>query len=962
MTQDLSANTTLAHYRIVAKIGAGGMGEVFLAEDSRLRRKVALKLLPPEFTHDKQRLHRFEQEAQTASALNHPNIVTIYEVGAEAGVNFIATEFIDGQTLRQKMRSGLLPLSETLDIAQQVTSALVAAHQAGIVHRDIKPENIMVRPDGLAKVLDFGLAKLSAPATDAIDHEANTIAQGLTRPGIILGTLHYMSPEQVRGQRLDARSDIFSFGAVLYELLTGQGPFVRPTNSDVIAAILAEPTPPLAQVKEGVPPELQRILAKALQKDKTARYQTSQDLLTDLKSLSRELEFKAQMGRTNEMATHVPEPVKAKRFSWVQALALVLLLSLMISAVWWFASRRNTLTEAPVGAALKTAEVVSWRSAPGEIYSIGSFSPDGKRVAFVSTSSGTRNIQVKQTSANAPPVETTKDEFRNDHPVWSPDGEEIAFISRRGNQTGLWRIPYLGGSPTLISTVAGDDTIPMLWSQAGLLYYQTRQNLFALDMKSGQTKQLINFDTATAVDAISISPDEKLVAYITAANDLWQLWLAPASGGTPKLIVNSKAEIRNIVWHADNRRVLYSAVGDGVFQIFVTDIDGHDPVQITFGDKDSLALDVSADGAKILLGSSKEESDVWGVYVAKAEEFAFTSDINAELWPSVAPDGKTVAFQSIRNLSQGNNLFNGAILTKPTDADPPPAQLVADGFLPTWSPDGQQFAFMRIVGSTNNLWTIKATGGEEKQLTTRGLPGVNNTVLPYNRAQASYASWSPDSSKLAYVANTSGASNVWLVAADGSSDTQITNNSDANVILNSPLWSADGKRIAYTSSLNNVVDGKQNYGVWVVEVETKQPKIIQQAENFLRLLGWSAGDRGLLLAATKSKTVSASLTEVGVTEIPLAAGGPRAITTQPSTYIYNIHLSAERQTIAFVSRQDGKDNIWTIPTAGGTARKLTANQDARLYFSSLAWQPDGKVIFFGKQIRYSQLSMITNFK
>lgn len=960
MNKELSANTSLSHYRIVSKIGAGGMGEVYLAEDPRLGRKVALKVLPPEFTSDKQRLRRFEQEARTASALNHPNIVTIYEVGAENDLNFIVTEFIDGQTLRQKIRAGLLTLNEALDITQQITSALVAAHEAGIVHRDIKPENIMIRPDGLAKVLDFGLAKSSAPALGSIDQEAQTIAKGLTKPGMMLGTLHYMSPEQVRGLPLDARSDIFSLGTVIYEMLTGQGPFDRPTKGDVIAAILTETTPPLSQVKQGVPPELQRILAKALQKNKEERYQTCKDLLLDIKSLTRELEFTSQMGRTNEVATNRTSPIKTKRLSLLQALAIVLVAGLAISAVWWFVAKRNPQSETP--SSLKTAEVFSWRSTPGEIYSIGSFSPDGMKVAMVSTTSGTRNIQVKQTSANAPPVQTTKDEFNNNHPIWSPDGEELAFFSTRGNQQGIWRIPYLGGSPALIKTVQDGDTGPRYWSKAGVLYYQAKQNLFALDMKSGQTTQLTNFDaTTTRANLLSISPDEKLIAYITSAGELWSLCTVPAHGGAPKVIVNGATEIRNPVWHSDSRRLLYNTLVDGVFQIFVTDIDGSKPVQITFGDKDSLALDVSEDGAKILYGSSKEESDVWGVNLAKADEFSLTSDINSELWPNVSANGQTVAFQSIRNLSQGDTLFSGAILTKPTDSDAPPTQLVTNGFLPTWSPDGSQLAFMRIVGGDYNVWTIKATGGEETQLTHSGVAPMQFTVLPYNRIQASYIGWSPDNGRIAYAASKSGASNVCLVSADGSSDAQLTNNSDANVLFHSPLWSSDGKRIAYTSRLNKVVEGKLNYGVWVLEVETKVAKVVFQSESFLRLLGWSEDEKGLVLATFKGKT-GVALTAVDLTEISLATGTQRSITTQPSTYLYNIHLSADRRTIAFVSNQDGKDNIWIIPSRGGAAKILTANKDARMYFSSLAWTPDGKNIFFGKQSRYSVLTMITNFK
>lgn len=939
------------------------MGEVFLATDTKLKRKVALKLLPPEFTDDSQRLRRFEREAQTASALNHPNIITIYEVGVEAGLNFIATEFIEGLTLRQRMREARLSINETLEIAQQVTSALVAAHQAGIVHRDLKPENIMIRPDGLVKVLDFGLAKLSTLSAEMIDNEADTMVHGVTQPGMILGTLHYMSPEQVRGQPLDARSDIFSLAAVIYEMITNQGPFERSTKGDVIAAILAETPPPLLHENEGIPPELQRILAKALQKDRNERYQTSRDLLLDLKSLSRELEFTAKIGRTNEASIQLTAPLTPPRRPagfWV--LAIVLPAMLVLGAVWWFAFKSQPLTEAPARSSWKTVEVTSWRSTPGEIYSIGSFSPDGLKVALVSNAGGTRNIQVMQTSANSPPVQTTKDEFNNDNPIWSPDGEEIAFFSTRGNQQGIWRIPYLGGSPTLIQTVQVGDTIPRYWSKSGVLYYEARQNLFAFDIKSKQTTQLTSFEAPTSTaNSFSISPDEKRIAYITSAGNSWSVWATPARGGTPARIIDGPAEIRNTVWHPDGRRLLYSSMVDGVFQIFVIDNEGGKPVQIIFGDKDSLALDVSTDGSRILSGSSKEESEIWGVNVAKAEEYALTSDINSELWPNAAPDGKTLAFQSVRNLSQGDKLFSGAILTRPTEGDAQPGQLVTNAFLPNWSPDGKQLAFMRVAGETHNLWTIKATGGEEKQLTKDGISPVQNSVLPYNRNQTSYFSWSPDSSSIAYPAKRNGTQNIWLVAADGAGDSQLTNNNDSNLLLQSPLWSSDSKRLAYTSKPNKPVEGKLIYGVWVIDVKTREARLLFQSENFLRLLGWSEAETGLVLATVKAKT-AVPLTEVTLTEVSLTNSAQRSITTQPATYPYNVHLSADRRKIAFVSQQDGKDNIWLIPAAGGAAKILTANRDPRLYFSSLAWSPDGKAIFFGKQSRYSLLSMITNFK
>ncbi len=279
----------LGHYRLLSRLGAGGMGEIHLAEDSRLGRKVALKILPAEFVADADRVRRFEQEARAVSALNHPNILVIYEIGKERGVHFIATEFIEGQTLRQKLDEGKLKVCETLDIGAQIAEALQAAHATGIVHRDIKPENIMLRPDGYVKVLDFGLARVSEKSKPNSDPDAPTIEDIETNPGTVMGTAHYMSPEQARGLKVDARSDIFSFGIVLYEMLAGQKPFTGQTMSDVLAAILRAEPPPLS-----LPIELDRCIAKALRKDCNARYQTISELLNDLKRLRQRLEFEDQ--------------------------------------------------------------------------------------------------------------------------------------------------------------------------------------------------------------------------------------------------------------------------------------------------------------------------------------------------------------------------------------------------------------------------------------------------------------------------------------------------------------------------------------------------------------------------------------------------------------------------------------------------------------------------------------------
>src|SRR5215211_7034973 len=289
----------VSHYRILEKLGAGGMGEVYLAEDMKLGRKVAIKILSEEYTTNKDRVHRFEQEAAAASNLNHPNILTIHEVGTDDGRHYIATEYIDGSTLRRKAAASQLEIPQILDIAVQVSGALEEAHAAGIVHRDIKPDNIMVRRNGYVKVLDFGLAKLAETVDRSpSDGEASTRVLVQTDAGVVMGTSHYMSPEQARGKPVDARSDIWSLGVVIYELVAGRTPFEGETSTDVIVAITQKEPPPLARFAPNVPAELDWIVMKALRKDRDERYQTIKELLTDLRRLKQRLEFQSELERS----------------------------------------------------------------------------------------------------------------------------------------------------------------------------------------------------------------------------------------------------------------------------------------------------------------------------------------------------------------------------------------------------------------------------------------------------------------------------------------------------------------------------------------------------------------------------------------------------------------------------------------------------------------------------------------
>jgi serine/threonine protein kinase len=425
----LAAGQLIGHYEIIRLLGEGGMGEVYLAQDRKLHRKVALKLLPAFFTTDAERLRRFEQEALAASALNHPNILTIYEIGEADSSHFIATEYIEGETLRQRVSRSELALSESLDIAIQIASALVAAHRAGVVHRDIKPENLMVREDGIVKVLDFGIAKLieqpaAEPATGAKTHIK-------TDTGVVLGTSSYMSPEQARGRAVDARTDIWSLGVVLYEMAAGRAPFEGATTSDVIVSILEHEPPPLAHFWTETPAEFQRIIAKALQKDREERYQTASDLLIDLKDLRKYVDLEAKLDHPQQPDSEGKEKLRAAAEAtrpkprW--RTSHLLWLSAAVLLVAGIAVRFNPsglsfdrLIHVSSAFSPPPMKVVPITTLPGS-KGFPAFSPDGNQIAF-SWNGGTgdnRDIYVKLIDAGEP-LRLTTNPAADFSPTWSP--------------------------------------------------------------------------------------------------------------------------------------------------------------------------------------------------------------------------------------------------------------------------------------------------------------------------------------------------------------------------------------------------------------------------------------------------------------------------------------------------------------------------------------------------------------
>ena len=667
----LKKGQQIERYQVVERIGAGGMGEVFLAFDTELERPAALKVLTGTAAGDESRVRRFIREAKAASALNHPNILTIYEILRFENSHIIATEFIEGETLRERQKRQPLSPPQVIEAALQIGAALNAAHAAGIVHRDIKPENIMLRKDGLVKVLDFGLAKLT-DRKNAYNGDAKTLS-AVTDPGIVMGTVSYMAPEQVRGAAdVDSRADIWSLGVVLYETLSGTLPFNGGSTSDVIAAILTNEPPALPGA---YPLELTEIIVKSLQKERHERYSDIGEVIRDLKNVTGDIEprtIKISPPRTTRAPDHINKAWTVPRF-WYLFPTLIFIAALAGGA-WWFFARGGS-TSPSHGSNLKSVEVLSWSSAAGEFNIGGTFSPDGKMIAFAGSRSGQKSIWIKQVSSGEA-VQVTRDEFTNQNPIWSPDGTELAYISNRGDEYGIWRIPVFGGSPRLITTIADGSSWLKFWSSRNVIYYNSplAPNFIALDINS------LRADPITVPDTdgdLVVSPNEESAAYVPGGNESPGIRIRSLKTGDLRDIAQDTVEIRNIVWGKDNEAIFFNAMVNNVAQIFETDIYGTPSKQMTFGDRDSVLRDVSSANT-VLYNSVKDESDIWAFDLAASMEIAAASDIDSELWASASPDGKTIAYQSVRNLGQGNNLFHGPVMTRQIDPDAKPAELAPE--------------------------------------------------------------------------------------------------------------------------------------------------------------------------------------------------------------------------------------------------------------------------------------------
>jgi serine/threonine protein kinase/Tol biopolymer transport system component len=1006
----LNAGSQISAYQLLSPLGRGGMGEVYLALDTRLGRKVALKLLPAAFTTDADRTQRFALEARAASALNHPNIITVHEIGEAAtesgSLRYIVTEYVEGETLRQRMESlpqrRMKPL-EAIEIAMQIAAALSAAHDAGITHRDIKPENVMIRRDGIVKVLDFGLAKLTESASPVIDSQASTVARNITGAGVVMGTPRYMSPEQARGDKVDARTDIFSLGVALYEMISGRVPFTGTTPAEVTAAILRDSPPPLIESAPDAPPEMERILENALRKDRDERYRTVKELLGELKDLIEERAFESRLERSlvsigDELEAGKGSPVQRKPWQeflrrhvatavnlalhgqhpkpWreflrrhkvaVVALSVVFSLGIVKGGAWLFGLM--SYPPPPNPAQLRFTQFVDVREQEPSTIFDARFSPDGQLVAYAHTGDG-RNIWVKQVNGGHEHRVTTGD-WLDFSPIWSPEGDRIAFISNRGNQFGVWTVPFLGGVVEPVK-ILGDYSmeikgeLPRLktWSKdRQTIYYEWNYNFYSIDL-SGPDKassQLTHFEAGSRIaNQFSLSRDEKWIAY--RGND-WNIWRMQLHGGTPSKVTRDQATNQYPFWHPDGRRLIYNSIRDGRSQIMLADLGAGSTTSLTASDFGDALVDISPNGSQLLCFGYRDESNLFAVATETGEENQLTDDLGVEFSPSVSPMGDTIAFQSIPGERFDWDQRKGLFLTKSLVTSEQPRQLAKDVFAVEWSPRGEMLAYLRMTGRSCNLWVMPASGGIERQLVITGVTFAGwGADMTADRLQNADMSWAPDSSRIAYCARESGISNVYTIAADGSHNTRISANVNKDWRINCPLWSPSENQIAFVlDSGKSLPLGKQFWELWVWE--GGQAKRFFHTETVLRLLGWASDDELVAGLAGNDDFNRVTPKEVQLISISTKAPRTRLLNKLPRARQFSVRLSPDKRNVSFVAKPGGKENIFLLSLTGGQSRQITKNDDEKVHYSSPVWAFDGKTIYFGKQTRWSLLTLIDNLK
>jgi serine/threonine protein kinase/WD40 repeat protein len=781
------------------EIGEGGMGVVYKARDTRLDRLIAIKVLPADKISDPERKRRFVQEAKAASALNHPNIITIYDIGQADGIDFISMEYVAGKTLDRLIPRHGMGLNEALKCAVQVADALARAHAAGIIHRDIKPGNIMLDEHGLAKVLDFGLAKLTE-TTHAEDEATQTLKHS-TEEGKIVGTVAYMSPEQAEGKKVDARTDIFSFGSVFYEMVTGQRAFQGDTKASTLATILKENPRPAGQLVNGLPREVERLISHCLRKEVNHRFQHMDDVRIVLQQLKEESD-----SGVLESATRKTKP----RRRVLLALTVVALFIVALAAAWLLRSKAvEPLTS------LVAVPLTSYPGSEG----FPSFSPDGTQVAFSwdGAKQNNSNIYVKQIGVE-PPFRLTSGPV-DSSPAWSPDGRFIAFLRKLSTDKILiMLVAQRGGQERILDEVnvpAPQPYGPYLswtpdskWLVAPLPV--SGQRVWALHListETGERRKLTNPPPEEIGDAApAVSPDGRMLVFSRFSPDFYNvaLWLLRLGKDFTPLGKEEKVQSRFITnvgaaWLPNGKEFVFSAgAGPTPFSLWRMEASSTaTPRRVDVGASNVFSPTIPRQGNRLAFETETNDLNIWRIDLTGPDRkpstpTQFIASTQGELYPAYSPDGKKIAFMSERGGSDeiwicdsdGTNAMQLTSLSR------------YGIYGPRWSWDGKNIAFTAVEkGMKEDLYVISASGGVPHRLTT-------------DPAEDKWPYWSHDGKWIYFASTRTGREEIWRMPSSGGEAIQITRASG-----DIPQESPDGRSLYFMKGWPNAVT------VWKASVD-----------------------------------------------------------------------------------------------------------------------------------------------